>query len=95
VLSKWNVCIIVVVVYLYVGYSIVCCLIVICFVSFAVCYDLITRFMFYYSFCVCFLNVLFSILCVLYICIVLFIVSLVRNQEGIDASSLGTVDSSV
>jgi len=55
-----------------------CCLIVICFKSFAFCYVLINCFMFFnYSFYVCclVLYVLLCVLCVLCFCIVLCIVS--------------------
>jgi hypothetical protein len=54
----------------------VCCLIVICFVSFADWYILITSFMFFnnlFYICLLVLYVLLSILCVLGFCIVLFI----------------------
>ena len=61
----------------FVGYCIVCFLIIICFVSLALCYVLIVLYFHNYSFYICFvLYILLSILCVLCFCIVLCIVSI-------------------
>ena len=82
---SWNVCIII---SLYVHYCTICCLICICFVSFALCYVLILRFIvllfciFCSLFCMFCVSVLFCVLFLLMYRLVYFSTCLMTTATG-------------